>query len=132
MPILKSTPKKSAGEWRPAFIETLRNTANVRYACQKAGIDRKTAYKHRDSAPEFAAQWEEALEDAIDTLEAVAQDRARKNSDTLLIFLLKAHRPDKYRENTRSLNINLTPEQIEQMDDAQLADIERKLAALLR
>lgn len=100
MNILKSTreKKRSAGEWRPVFVEALRNSGNVRYACQQAGIDRKTAYKHRETAPEFAAQWDEALEDAIDALEVYARDRAKKNSDTLLIFLLKAHRPAVYRE----------------------------------
>jgi hypothetical protein len=46
-------------------------------------------------------QWDEALEDACDILEAEAWKRARDKSDLLLIFLLKAHRPAKYRETTR-------------------------------
>ena len=102
----KSTPKKrarrrEAGEWMPAFLVALRNSANVRAACQKAGIDRKTAYNHRDKSDEFRRQWQEALEDACDILEAEAWTRAREKSDLLLIFLLKAHRPAKYRETTR-------------------------------
>jgi hypothetical protein len=39
-----------------------------------------------------------ATEDAVDVLEAVARQRAILGSDTLLIFLLKGHRPEKYRE----------------------------------
>lgn len=89
---------KKADEWRPIFLTTLRNTGNVRAACQACGITRQAAYKARDNAPEFAAAWDEALEDAIDALEAVAINRARTSSDTLLIFLLKAHRPGLYRE----------------------------------
>jgi len=67
----------------------------------------------------FAAAWDEALEIATGSLELEARRRAqkgvlepvyykgkkvgavRKYSDTLLIFLLKAHRPDKYRDNVR-------------------------------
>jgi hypothetical protein len=104
-----ATPKKRvlADEWRPRFLTALRNSANIRAACQAAGIDRRTAYRNRDSAPEFAAQWDEALQDAIDALEQTAIKRAQASSDTLLIFLLKAHRPDKYRE-TINQNVNGT------------------------
>lgn len=96
----KVTPKKkrSAGEWRPVFLATLRNSGNVRAACEKAGIARKTAYDHKDRSPEFAAQWDEAIQEACDILEAAAFRRATASSDTLLIFLLKANRPAKYRE----------------------------------
>lgn len=102
----KLTPKK-ADEWRPVFLEALRNSANIRVACRAAGISRQAAYKARAASEEFRAAWDEALEDAIDMLEAIAQDRARKQSDTLMIFLLKAHRPEKYRETTRSINYNV-------------------------
>jgi hypothetical protein len=111
----KLTPKK-ADEWRPVFLNTLRNTGNVRASCQAAGITRQVAYAHRSSAKEFAAQWDEALQDAIDGLEAVAINRARTSSDTLLIFLLKAHRPEKYRE---TINQHHT---INQATAAQLTD----------
>lgn len=101
----KSTPEKKrrrgAGEWIPTFLATLRNSGNVRLACQKAGIDRKTAYKWKERSREFREQWQEALDDACDVLEAEAWNRARGGSDLLLIFLLKAHRPDIYRETTR-------------------------------
>ena len=125
----KLSPKK-ADEWRPVFLEVLRNSANVRAACQKAGITRQAAYKSRAASDEFRAEWDVAIEDAIDVLEAVAQDRARKSSDTLLIFLLKAHRPAKYRETTRVINLNLTPEQAAKMSDEEI-DAQLKLAGLL-
>lgn len=124
----KVTPKK-ADEWRPVFLSTLRNTGNVRAACQATGITRKTAYQHRNQAPEFAAAWDEALEDAIDALEAVAINRARTSSDTLLIFLLKAHRPGLYRDTSRVLNFNVTPDDLKQMDEDDLDELERKLTS---
>lgn len=84
--------------WEPAFLVTLRNAGNVRAACEAAGVDRKTAYAHRKRYAEFAHAWTDAMEDALDVLEAAAIQRARTTSDTLLIFLLKAHRPEIYRE----------------------------------
>jgi hypothetical protein len=45
---------------------------------------------------DFAAAWDEAIEEARDLLQAEAWQRALKRSDVLLIFLLKAYRPEKY------------------------------------
>lgn len=95
---LKKEKRAKADEWRPLFIATLRNTANVRAASQAAGITRRTAYRNREACEEFKQAWDEAIEDACDILEANAFKRANTTSDTLLIFLLKAHRPAKYRE----------------------------------
>lgn len=87
-------------------------------ALEGAGISRDAAYRWRADDPEFAAAWETALQVGITRLEDVAHNRAfegweepvfhqgaecgrvRKYSDTLSIFLLKAHRPEKYRERT--------------------------------
>jgi hypothetical protein len=96
---------KRAAEWRPRFLDGLRQSGNVRLACELAGISRKVAYEHRSRDATFAAQWEEALEDAVDLLEAIALERARQSSDALLIFLLKAHRPDKYRDPPRVIQL---------------------------
>jgi hypothetical protein len=106
--------------WKPRFIEALRNSGNVRASCQAAGITRRAVYKVRERSEEFARQWDEALEEAIDSLEAAAWRRARDGvtrhepimyqgqkvsekviteySDALMTLLLKAHRPEKFRE----------------------------------
>ena len=115
-PTSKVAPKR-ATEWRPPFLLTLRNTGNVRLACQAAGISRKSAYGARLQSPEFAEQWAEAMEDAIDVREAIAVDRAKKMSDVLLIFLLKSHRPNVYRE---TLNLRI--------EHARILEETRKLA----
>jgi hypothetical protein len=93
--------KRTAGEWRPQFLAALRNSGNIRASCQAAGVSRQVVYDHRRRSAEFRQQWDEALEDAIDVLEAEARRRAMQSSDTLLIFLLKAHRPEKYSERVR-------------------------------
>jgi len=107
------TPEK---DWRVRFLDALAETANVTASAAIAGIHRDTAYDHRNRDEEFRAAWESALDQAVDALEAEARRRAldgtrkpvfyrgkragfvREYSDTLMIFLLKAHRPNKFRE----------------------------------
>lgn len=90
-------------DWMKVFLATLRNSGNVRAACDKAGISRIAAYAARDRDSIFRDAWDEAKQDAIDILEAVAWSRAQTQSDTLLIFLLKHNRPETY----------LVPKQVE-------------------
>jgi len=59
------------------------------------------AYRWRDRSPTFRREWDIAIEEAVDTLEAAARARALAGDSVLLIFLLKAHRPDIYRETVR-------------------------------
>ena len=107
----KFTPKK-----KKLFLEQLSLSANVTTSAHYCGIDRRTAYDHRAVDPEFAVQWDDAVDEAIDKYEAVVNQRAfegvdepiyqqgelvgyaRKCSDTLAIFMLKAYRPEKFRE----------------------------------
>lgn len=88
-------------DWGPRFIESFRASGIVRLAALSAGIDRDTVYKRRAREPRFAADWAQAREDAIDGLEAEARRRALSTSDSLLMFLLRAHRPAVYRDNAR-------------------------------
>lgn len=131
-----STPKKTArrSPWPAVFLAALRQRPNVRYACTQAGIDRSTPYRYRETHPEFAEQWDVALREGVEALESEAWRRAaegtdkpvyqcgelvgtiREYSDTLAIFLLKAHAPEKYRETKPE---SFTPEQLrEACDDA--------------
>jgi hypothetical protein len=87
--------------WKPTFIEALRKSGNVRHSCQKAGITRQAAYLARSKKPMFKLAWDNALADAVDSLEAVAWQRAVQHSDGLLKFLLKAHRREMYGDHQR-------------------------------
>ena len=91
----KSTAKKAR------FLKLLAETGNVSRSAIGAGIDRRGLYRERDTDAEFAAAWEEALESGVDELEEEARKRAKEGSDTLLIFLLKANRPQKYRDQVK-------------------------------
>lgn len=110
---MKLTPEKLT-----AFCAALAETGIVRKACDAVGIARQTAYEWRSEIPEFAAAWDKALEIGITALEdevhrrafegvdegvyhqGVLMDTQKKYSDTLAIFLLKAHKPEKYRERS--------------------------------
>lgn len=87
--------------WHAPFLERLRELGVITYAVRGLNISRKTAYNHREQFPEFAAAWDDALEEATERLEIECTMRARDYSDLLLIFLLKAHKPEKYRETRR-------------------------------
>jgi len=124
-----ATQRCDAGDWRPAFLTVLAQTANVRLSARKAGISKKTAYKHRATDPEFAEQWEDAVDQALGTLEGEAYRRALTTSDHLLWKLLQVHDPDRFRESTRNVNLNLTPDDLKKLGRDEL---EQLLAALNR
>ena len=104
--------------WRGAFIERLKATGNVTLAATEAGVTRQHAYRTRNRSTAFRRSWNEALEQAVDLLDGEARRRAtgikrdiyyagkvvgEENvySDSLLMFLLKAHRPTLYRDNVK-------------------------------
>lgn len=110
----KRTPQR-----RNKFLKALAEYGIVGTACKAAGIGRTMAFQWRQDDPVFASQWNEAVEQATEKLEREAWRRAsegwekpvfqngrqvgtvREYSNTLLIFLLKAQRPDRYRENSK-------------------------------
>lgn len=84
---------------RAEFLRVFSDTCNVSEAARAAGFSRSAAYAWREEDAEFAKDWDEAEQVAIDALEQVARDRAKSGkSDRMLEILLKAHRPDKYIE----------------------------------
>lgn len=105
---------------RAAFLEVLRECANVSEACRRANISRNCAYDHKEADEEFRKAWEIAEAEAVDRLEKEAWRRAhdgterpvfqtgkqvgvvREYSDRLMELLLKAHRPYRYKERVET------------------------------
>src|SRR5438132_10808030 len=86
---------------RRRFLEAYRQTSNISASCRHANIDRRTYYNTIKLEVDFAEQVEVAEQEAIDRLEAKAWNNALvKDSETSLWNLLKAHRPEKYRDKT--------------------------------
>lgn len=133
---------------RAEFLDALAETASVVRACEVSGVPRRTAYDWRRDDEEFAAEWERALDIGTDALEDEATRRAfegvdepvhyqgvatstiRKYSDTLLMFMLKARRPDKFKERSAqehtSPDGSMSPQKQELTDEELKAEAEKR------
>lgn len=111
---------------REQFLGELRKIPNVVRACRAIGISRARAYEVYQAEPDFAKQWDAALKEGVESIEAEMHRRAFEGyagrpvvnqgqivaevteySDTLAMFLARAHAPEKYRDNA-SLEIKGT------------------------
>ena len=99
----------------------------VARACEAAGIARCTWYDWVNSDPEFAQAVREAEEAAIDSLEQEARRRAKAGSDVLLMFCLKAKRPE-YRDRAQ---IDLTATTHHELSDIPDQELSARIAQLL-
>jgi hypothetical protein len=103
--------------WHATFLAELEASGNVSSSGRRAGVPRRTLYNHRARTPEFRKEWDQALEAATDALEQEARRRAlegwdepvfqggaevgriRRYDTRMLIYLLQAHRPEKFRDH---------------------------------
>ncbi len=109
---------KKKEKLQAAFLTAFRESCTVTQAAKQAGIARRTHYNWLKADPSYQAQFEDLEEEVTETHEREAMRRAsegtlkpvfyqgktcgeiREFSDTLLIFLLKARRPETYRERS--------------------------------
>ena len=108
------------------FIETLEAQGTVSHAAKAAGVSRQTAYRWQDEDQEFAFEWEQALENAVDGVENALYKRALAGEVIPAIFYLKAHRPI-YRDR---LNINV--EQVKSEIEERIAQLRENPDLLLK
>ena len=102
-------------EWHAKFLAEIAVSMNIRHAAEVAGVHHATAYRRRETDKAFAAAWDQAISEAVDRAEAELYRRAvdgvekpitvagereviREYPSELLTFLLKGHRPERYRE----------------------------------
>lgn len=99
----KATPsaRKKRRDWKTPFLVAFAKTGSITKACEHVKIERSTAYRERQRDEQFAVAWADAESKVTDDLEGEAVKRALDGSDRLLEFLLKARRPDVYRENVK-------------------------------
>lgn len=84
------------------YLELHANGMPSSEAARRAGVTLTTVSRHKAANPEFKTRHAEAAERFTDHLEAMAERGAMspmRYGPTLLIFLLKARRPDVYRDN---------------------------------
>ena len=105
------------------FFAALSAFPNITNACQIARISPSYVYQQRKENPEFREKFEECMALGVQAVEDMALQRAFKGyekgiyyqgnkvateyepSDRLAEFVLKAHKPEKYRENATTFNI---------------------------
>ncbi|MCR9256280.1 MAG: terminase [Alphaproteobacteria bacterium] len=118
------------------FLAVLADTGNVSAAARAAGMPRQIAYALKRDDKDFALLWDDALETATDALAQEARRRAlqgvdaphfhkgevtgtvTKYSDALLMFLLKAHRPEIYRDGAKPKEASATTVLTQELSDA--------------
>lgn len=88
--------------WRPAFLNILARMGTIAGAARAVGVSVTVVNNARRRDVEFDVQCQEAVQYAVEWLEQIAWDRAARHSDQLLIFLLKAHKPEVYNRATRN------------------------------
>lgn len=107
--------KKAIERLRAVFLESLAESGNVYSACERARLPRRTAYEWKKADDDFSKAWDQCIEEGIEGLIDEANRRAyvgtlrpvyqkghkvgeiREYSDQLLMFLIKAKRPE-YRD----------------------------------
>lgn len=112
---------KSADK-KKAFLEALCEKYSVYHSCKTVSIARSTAYEWRKTDTQFADDWDAAIDNAVDALEASLYERAKSSDTTAAIFLLKGAKPEKYRERYESSqsNFEYAAEDLDQLNDYEL------------
>ena len=105
----KCTPRK-----KTAFLRELRRCGLINKAADACRLSRSVLYQHKRKSKTFAADWDHAVDDAVDSVlieEATRRavqgvkkplayqgeltgDYVREYSDSLLMFLIKGKRPE--------------------------------------
>lgn len=116
----KKTAAHNPARLKKLFLADLAKTGNITQSAESVGISRRLHYtwlEEDDDEGTYRAAYDRAIQAAADVLEAEAWRRGvdgveepvgwyrgepggkiRRYSDTLLIFLLKGIRPEKFRE----------------------------------
>ncbi len=107
-------------DWPDRFLVEFAKTGNVSDAARRAKVTRQAVYAHAAADEAFSKAWQQAREQAADALELEAFRRAVRGcrkpvfyrgekcgevleySDTLLLALLKANRPDRFAERSKT------------------------------
>lgn len=126
------------------FLDVIRTTGNVSAGARAAAVPRTLAYSQRRKDRAFKAEWDSALEDALDDLEGALRKRAVEGvekavyyggkecgsnvsySDNLGMFLLRGRRKEVFGDN-KSVS---SSDAVSEADTADISPRERLLEKL--
>lgn len=125
-PTGKPRVPKTVDEWDGFLAKVAMAGGNVSRACETCQISRVAVWNKEKTDPTFKTRLDEARKLGIEVLEEECVRRAfegveepvgffqgvsyevRTNySDTLIQFLLRGNKPEKFRERTENINMNL-------------------------
>lgn len=120
---------RAYGRVKRQFLDHLSSNGNITAACKAVNIARTTVYRWQEHDPEFALAFRQAEIEATEALEReawrrategtpvtranyyrgqlVGEDRRIEYSDTLLLALLRARAPERYRDRV-DVNVQQT------------------------
>jgi hypothetical protein len=132
------------------FLAEFAQRGIVTRAARAAGTDRTNVYLWCDHDPAFALAFDDAKEQATDSMEDEARRRAvdgvdkpvyqggilvgyiHEYSDSLLTTMLKANRPEKFRDRFEVMGKDGGPIQHERIESVPTAELVAEAEALLR
>lgn len=80
------------------LLDKLSTGASISASAKTAKVSRRTYYDWRENDPAFATMADEAIEMGTDSLEDSATRQAKQGNTSLMTLLLKARRPEKYKD----------------------------------
>lgn len=80
------------------YLAAYAECGSLKEAAQITGIGKSAHYEWLAKYPEYRVAYETATQRAIDSLEEEAKRRAMVGSDNLMMFMLKAKRPNEFRD----------------------------------
>lgn len=107
MSLLPAKPFEKFEPNKRAFLTAYSQTGGIKRSGLAARCAPSCHYYWMDTDPDYVEAFAQAQAMVGDMLEEEAIRRAMEFSDTLLIFALKAHKPDKYREQSKT-DVNVT------------------------
>jgi hypothetical protein len=90
---------KPRRDWRARFLAGFTKSGSVRGGCIHAGIHHSTAYRERQRSETFALAWADIEQQVTDQLEETALTLALAGEVRLIEFMLRARKPEVYREH---------------------------------
>lgn len=117
-------------DWHDEFLANFLEIGTVTGAAKATGVDRRTVQVARQRDEEFALKMADIEEQFTEKLEKVAYARAVDGSDRLVEFLLKARRPDRYRENVKIEHSGQIAHDLSGLSDDELRRVADGLDAL--
>lgn len=127
----RTTTRSGKQNWRPKFLEALTKIPNVSAAANTARVTPKTVYEHRKTDSAFREAWDAALLIGIEGLEETAWrisnegiekgvwmkdnmgnpvkvDTVKEYPIQLMMFLMRAHKPEKYMQPKDEVSLKTT------------------------